>query len=145
VGPIQAPPSRSPPYRSLLKSEFHSSFLYHLVFLRSMRRLLVTASIVPSSPILVTLIMEASSSETSVLTRATGRNIPENTILHSHLHENLKSYIIIDFAADIFLCTSICYIISLFHSCFNYHNNIMWKIQIIKTRYFLCFLLQSFS
>jgi hypothetical protein len=39
-----------------------------LVFLRSVRRLLFTASVVPSSPILVTLMMEAlSSSETSVL------------------------------------------------------------------------------
>jgi hypothetical protein len=48
----------------------------HLV-LRSVRRLLVTASVVPSSPILVTLMKEALiSSETSVLTRATWRNIP---------------------------------------------------------------------
>jgi hypothetical protein len=32
------------------------------------------------------------SSETSVLTRATRRNNPEDTIIHSHRRENLKSY-----------------------------------------------------
>jgi hypothetical protein len=45
-----------------------------MVFLRSVRRLLVTASVVPSSQILVTLMKGAlSSSETSVLTRSTRR------------------------------------------------------------------------
>jgi hypothetical protein len=71
-----------------------SSGILRRVALRSVRRLLEPASVVPSSPIIVTLRKEALSfSGTSVLTRGTRRYIPEDTILHSHCREKLKSYI----------------------------------------------------
>jgi hypothetical protein len=43
---------------NMLNLVFHTSFLSHFVFLHSVRRLLVTANVVPSSLILVTLMME---------------------------------------------------------------------------------------
>jgi hypothetical protein len=77
-------------------SEELSASIIRVTRIGELGTMLVTASVFPSSPILVTLMMYAlSTSETSVLTRAIQRNIPEDTILHSHRCENLKSYILV--------------------------------------------------
>jgi hypothetical protein len=79
---------------NLVKTEVSEERIVSILFLLSLLRLLVTANVVRNSTILVTLIMEALlSSETSIPTRAMRRNILEDGILHSHRHENLKSYI----------------------------------------------------
>jgi hypothetical protein len=63
------------------------------VFLLSVLQLLVTANVVHSSPIFVALMMDAiCTSETSVITRATRRNNPEDGIFRSHRRGNFKSY-----------------------------------------------------
>jgi hypothetical protein len=50
---------------------------------RNVRRFVVTANVVPSSPILVTLMMEAIRSfKMFVLTRTTGRHFTEDDNLH---------------------------------------------------------------
>jgi hypothetical protein len=87
------PPSQYPDSRNVKNVVF-----WHVTpsvsFLRSVRRLLVTTKVVPSSPNLVTLMTEAlRSSETFVLTRVTRRNIPENSIPLRHRPRNLNCYI----------------------------------------------------
>jgi hypothetical protein len=65
-----------------------------LAITNSVLRLRVTSDVVPSSPILVILMMETIPfSETSVITRATRRHSPGDGILHSHRRECRKSYI----------------------------------------------------
>jgi hypothetical protein len=78
--------------RTDVSEELSASFI-RVTRIGELGTILVTASVVPISPILVTLTKEAlSSSETSVLTRATWHNIPEDAILHLFLKSVLVGY-----------------------------------------------------
>jgi hypothetical protein len=60
----------------------HSCFLSDIIIIPlQLPSLLLTANVVPSSLILIALMMEICSSETLVLTRSTWRHIPEDGIL----------------------------------------------------------------
>jgi hypothetical protein len=76
---------------------------------------LAAACVVPSSPILVTLMKEApDSSETSVFTRATRRNNPEDTILQGMYVFLFKTYDSVSFFLNCFLFISALYTVSSF-------------------------------
>jgi hypothetical protein len=65
------------------KAYRNTMLYYSTVFLHSVRQLLVTANVVPSSLIYVSLMMGALHfSRMLVLTRGTQRNIPEDSVLY---------------------------------------------------------------
>jgi hypothetical protein len=80
----------------LVKLSVTSNRRMHVVFLRSVRRLLLTINVFPSSSILVTLIIEVlCSSETSVHKEPHCVISQKKGIPHSHRRENLKSYVLL--------------------------------------------------
>jgi hypothetical protein len=67
--------------RTVVSEELSASFI-RVTRIGELGTTLTVTSIVPSSPILVNLMEALSFSETSDLTRATRRNILEDSILH---------------------------------------------------------------
>jgi hypothetical protein len=88
-----------------------------ILLLHSVRQLLVTANVVPTSPILINMMMQARGfSETSVLTRTTRHyHIPEYSILHCYQRENINTYI--------YATCSYCFYSSLLHTL-----SVLWAI-----------------
>jgi hypothetical protein len=65
---------------ALVRTDVSEERIAYIVYLRSVLRLLITIN-VPSSPILVNMMMEViCSSETSAFTTATRRNIPKDGV-----------------------------------------------------------------
>jgi hypothetical protein len=79
---------------ALVRTDASEECIARIISVTIMGELGTLAANVPTSPILVILMMEAiSSSETSVIRRAARRNIPEHASLHSRSRKNLESYI----------------------------------------------------
>jgi hypothetical protein len=136
IGTREVPPQWRMRYSGMLRrvalvrtdvSDEHNASIIKVtrnVFLRNVGRLSVTANVVPSSPFLVALRMEAlRSSEKLVLTRATQRNISEDVIFHSHRSENLNSFYRIDWKITILN------VFSVTKASWHWHNLISARIK----------------
>jgi hypothetical protein len=72
---------------------FYCLILTKLVFLPNVLQLLLTSTVLSSLVPFALMMEDICSSEMSVIKTATRRHIAEDSILHSHRHENLKYYI----------------------------------------------------